>query len=155
MRNAILFLCLGVFVFTTNAQSSSSELELYQSIFNAEKKVLVTDYMNLTEAQSAPFFEVYNAYETVRSELGKKRISLLQKYAENYEKMTDESAAELLKDANSFYSKLGKNKAKYSKKMVKAVGAKKALQWLQFEEYLDRVIGLSIMENVPFVGEYN
>ena len=155
MNNVILVLCLGLFVFTVKAQNSRTEIELYQSVFNSEKKVMVTDYMQLTEAQSAPLFEVYDAYEAARSELGRQRISLLQKYADNYEKMTEESAAELLKDANSFYGKLEKNKAKYSKKMSKAVGAKKALQWLQFEEYLDRVIGLSIMENVPFVGEYN
>lgn len=155
MRNVIIALCLGLFVFAGKAQNSTTELELYQSIFNSEKKVMVIEYMNLTETQSAPFFEVYNAYEVARADLGKQRISLLQKYADNYEKMTNESAAELLKDANSFYGKLEKNKAKYSKKMSKAIGAKKALQWLQFEEYLDRVIGLSIMENVPFVGEYN
>ena len=155
MKRIILAMCLGLFVVGGKAQSSTTELELYQSIFNSEKKVMVTEYMNLNETQSVSFFEVYNAYEADRAELGKQRILLLQKYAETYEKMSDESATELLKDANSFYGKLEKNKAKYSKKMSKAVGAKKALQWLQFEEYLDRVIGLSIMENVPFVGEYN
>lgn len=155
MRKLVLVAFIGFFTFATKAQDNTSEIELYQSVFNSEKKVMVTEYMQLTETQSPAFWEVYNAYEEARSELGKKRISLLQKYAENYEKMTDASAAELLNDANSFYGKLGKNKAKYSKKMAKAVGSKKALQWLQFEEYLDRVIGLYIMENVPFVGEYN
>jgi hypothetical protein len=155
MRNLFFSICFGLFAFAGNAQNSNPELELYQSIFNSEKRVMVTEYMNLSEAQSVSFFSVYDAYEADRVELGKQRITLLQKYADNYEKMTDESAAELLKDANSFYGKLEKNKAKYSKKMSKAVSAKKALQWLQFEEYLDRVIGLSIMENVPFVGEYN
>lgn len=155
MKKIITALCIGLFAFSGEAQNATTELELYQSIFNSEKKVMVTEYMNLNETQSARFFEIYNAYEVARADLGKQRISLLGKYASNYEKMTDESAAELLKDAHSFYGKLEKNKAKYSKKMSKAVGAKKALQWLQFEEYLDRVIGLSIMENVPFVGEYN
>ncbi len=155
MKKAMLIFCLSFFAFGAKAQSSKVELELYQSIFNSEKKVMVTEYMNLSQEQNASFFEVYNAYEVTRAKLGKQRISLLQKYAANYEVMTNESAEELLKDATSFYSKLEKNKAKYSKKMAKAIGAKNALQWLQLEEYLDRVIGLSIMENVPFVGEYN
>lgn len=154
MKKVMITFCFGFFAFAGMAQNSTTELELYRSIFNSEKKALVTEYMNLTETESASFLEVYNAYEATRADLGKKRISLLQKYADSYERMTDESAAELLKDAHSFYGKLEKNKAKYSKKMSRAVGAKKALQWLQFEEYLDRVIGLSIMENVPFVGEH-
>jgi hypothetical protein len=153
MKKTMLVICLSFSVFS--APSQSIEKELYQSIFSSEKKQMVAEYMNLSEDQSQLFWEVYNAYEEKRAELGKKRISLLQKYAENYEKITEETAAELLNDANSFYGKLEKNKAKYSKKMAKAVGAKKGLQWLQFEEYLDRVIGLTILENVPFVGEYN
>ena len=117
--------------------------------------MMIIEYMKLSETESTAFWDVYNAYEADRSELAKERVKLLQDYVNDYEKMTDESAAALLKRANSFSGKLDKLKAKYSNKMAKAVGAKKALQWAQFETYLDRVIGLYIMESLPFVGQYN
>lgn len=145
---------LGTF-FNTQAQDLESEVELFQSIFNTEKKAMVADFMALNDEQGKAFWEIYNDYEAERKELGKQRINLLQRYADSYEKMNDESADALMKDFVKMQNSISKVKQKYAKKVSKAIGAKKALQFIQFEEYLDRAIGMYIMNNVPFVGEYN
>ncbi|MCT4624788.1 MAG: hypothetical protein N4A46_14300 [Schleiferiaceae bacterium] len=155
MRKFLALTAFISFALFSKGQNMASELELYQSVFSSEKKMMIVEYMQLSDDQNAAFWDVYNAYEASRAELGKQRFQMLQDYANGYESMTDESAGELLKRANSFAGKQDKLKSKYSKKMVKAIGAKKALQWMQFESYLDRVIGLYIMESLPFVGEYN
>ena len=94
-----------------------------------------------------------NEYEAQRSEMGKVRIDLLKKYADLYDTMTDEDAADLLQQNAKFQSTMLKIKQRYTKRITKSLGAKKAMQWLQLENYLDRQIGLYIMDNVPFIGE--
>lgn len=148
-----LIFALFAFYSIASVAQNNSEIELYQSLFKTEKKALVLEYMSLSESESTAFWPIYNAYEVQRSELGKQRITLLQKYADVYESMTDEDASALLKQNNSFQSSQLKLKNSYTKKMQKAVGAKRAMQWLQLEMYLERQIGLYVMENVPFIGE--
>ncbi len=142
------------FVFMVNAYAQgNSEMEMYQSLFNTEKKMLMSEFMNLSETEATVFWEVYNAYELERSGLAKRRWKLLNDYAKAYETLNDESAATLLKESMAIKSSVFKLKNKYTKKMIKAVGAKKAAQWIQLENYLDNQISISIMDNIPFVGE--
>lgn len=153
MKNLFVILFVAGLSSSVWAQDVTSEIELFQSVFNMEKKAMVAEFMALNDEQSIAFWEVYNAYETERSILGKQRIELLQRYADKYENMNDESAAGLLKDFIKLQSSMLKVKQKYTNKVSKAIGAKKGLQFIQFEEYLDRAVGMFIMNNVPFVGE--
>jgi len=154
MRKLLLGALMSVFMINANAQGSS-EMEMFQSIFSSEKKMLVVEFMNLSEAEASLFWDVYNAYEVERSELAKRRWEILKKYAEIYDTMDDENAEPLLKESMSLHMATLKLKNKYTKKMIKAVGAKKAAQWIQLENYLDNEISIYIMDNVPFVGELN
>lgn len=109
--------------------------------------------MDLTPAQDSTFWPVYNAYETERLELGKRRIMLIDDYAKNYTTLTDAKASELIKEANSIDVSFKKLQLTYNKKMTKAIGAVKAAQFYQFESYINNVINLGIANNIPFVGE--
>ena len=152
----VLSLLTGVLLFgAVNAQTSTSEIEMYQSMFNMEKKAMIAEFMDLNDEQSTLFWDIYNAYEAERSELGKQRIELLNNYADQYETMNDESAATLLADAMKQQSSRLKVRDKYTKKVKKALGAKKAAQFYQFENYIDRAIAMYITNNIPFVGEMN
>ena len=149
-------LMAGVLMFGfVNAQSTSSEIEMFQSVFSMDKKVMVSDFMKLTDEQGTLFWGIYNAYEAERAELGKRRIDLLMNYAEQYETLTDESAEVLLKEAMSLKKSRGQVRDKYTNKVKKALGAKKAMQFIQFELYIDRAMGMYIMNNIPFVGEFD
>lgn len=155
MKKLFTALAIAIFGISGFAQDLTTEIEMYQNVFNAEKKVMVAEFMALNENESPAFWEVYNAYQDERAKLGKSRLDLLQRYADSYAAMNDESAAPIFSDYLSLQKSILKIKQKYAKKMSKSLGAKRAVQFIQFEDYLDRAIGLYIMENVPFVGELN
>jgi len=67
--------------------------------------------------------------------------------------LTDEKASELVKEANAIDVAFKKLQLTTNKKMTKAVGAVKAAQFYQFENYLNNVINVGIANNIPFVGE--
>ena len=89
----VALLIMGISI---SAQSQSDEIELFQAVFGMEKKAIVTEFLQMDDSSYEAFWTIYDAYETERKELGKNRISLLKKYAENYGQLTDEKTDELM-----------------------------------------------------------
>jgi len=150
----ITFIFAALFAFSfANAQSASEEIDFFQSIFGMEKKAAVMEFVHPSEEDKTAFWELYDAYETERKNLGKKRIDLLNKYASTYEGMTDEQADALMKDALALNKSTDKLLVKYYKKVKKATSPIVATQFYQMEAYIQSSIRSGILEAIPFVGE--
>ncbi len=92
--SAILAMTLS----TSFAQSANDELGIIQELFGMEKKAAIAGFLQLEDNDSDPFWEVYEAYEVERKALGKKRMDLLNKYADQYIELNDEKTEALMKD---------------------------------------------------------
>lgn len=137
------------------SQSNAEEIDFFQSIFGSEKKALVASFINLEGEANTAFWANYDLYETERKALGKTRIALLNKYAEEYDGMTDEQTDELTLEM----IKLGKSNTKliesYYKKIKKTSGSKAAAQFFHLENYFAAAIRATILENIPVIGEFD
>jgi len=152
MKNLLLFAALFLSV-TGFAQSAQEEVDLIQSLYGMQKKEIVADFIKLEGTQKDAFWKLYDAYEVERKDLGMKRISLLEKYAENYGKLDDATTDEIVKEMNSLTQKNDKLIATYYGKMKKPAGVKAAAQFTQIEFYLLSTIRAKILEEIPFIGE--
>jgi hypothetical protein len=133
--------------------AQNDDIALIQSMYGMEKRKMVTDYMQLPELSAAAFWDVYDKYEVERKELGRKRLLLINEYAENYMNLTNEKADQLAKDVltnNVQYEKLHQ---KYYPKFKKATSALKAAQFLQLETFLQNEIRSAVQEEIPFIGD--
>lgn len=146
----LLALCFSTVVF---AQSNKEDVDFIQSIYGKEKKTIIADFIKLEGAQKDAFWKLYDEYETKRKDLGKKRIALLEKYANSYSSIDDATASEITKETIKLGAETDKLIATYHKKMEKAAGAKAAAQFYQIEAYFLSVIRASILESIPFIGE--
>src|SRR6186713_2639874 len=99
MKNLLLFAALFISA-TGFAQSYKEEVDLIQSLYGMEKKEIVADFIKLEGEQKTAFWKLYDAYEVERKELGKRRISLLENYANNYGKLDDAKTDEIICDLN-------------------------------------------------------
>lgn len=147
-----LLFCLAIPAITF-AQSNKEDVDLIQSIYGKEKKTIVSEFIQLDGAQKDAFWKLYDEYETKRKELGKKRIALLEKYANSYATLDDATTKEIINEVISLGAQNDKLIATYYKKMEKASGEKAAAQFYQLEAYLLSVIRASILEGIPFIGE--
>lgn len=138
---------------STYAQSYSNEAELYQSLWGMEKKAIIEEYLSMNAAESSAFWPVYEEYAAARKVLGKERIDIIMEYAENYENMNDEIAADLTNKVFSGNMKLEKLQKKYYKKLSKAVSPLRASEFMQLEKYLDSAMRFEIQSNIPFLKE--
>ena len=147
-----IFICL-MFFSQVNAQMTASEEEMFKSMFNMEKKLMVESFMQFNDPDAEKFWPIYNNYETERGELTSRRIKVLKQYAEQYSTLTDEQADVLMKEVFSIRKKDLALKQKYFNQIKKNVSAKTATSFYQLEEYIQTTIRLSLWEQIPFVGE--
>ena len=140
-------------VASVSAQSNKEEVELFQSIFGMEKKAAVSDFIKVEGETATEFWKLYDAYEEERKENGIKSIEVLEIYSEEYSSLDDAKMKSITKDLISINNKYNKLIQKYYKKIDKKCNAKSAAQFYQIEMYFQSVIRLTIMEEVPFIGE--
>lgn len=135
------------------AQSNAEEVEFFQSLFGSEKKYIVASFIQLEGEAKDAFWALYDEYETQRKELGKNRISLLEKYTEEYEGMSDEQADAMMAAFTKQMKSTDKLVGSYYKKIRKASGSKSAAQFFHLEHFFLSAIRVSLLESIPVIGE--
>lgn len=149
----LVFILLMAFSMSAFSQISLADVQVVQQIFGAEKIVLVKEYMKFSQEQDEAFWPIYNDYEAARQDLGKEKIALYEDYLNHVQDITAEKATELVNKSIQIETSFKKLQKKYFKTMSKEIGAVKAAQFMQFENYINNIINLSIQEYIPFVGE--
>src|SRR5574341_203851 len=86
---------------TTYAQDVDSYIELMRSEVKTDKKTIITEAMECTEAEAAVFWPVYRNYEFELDKQADARLALIKDYAENFDTMTEAKAKELIEKALS------------------------------------------------------
>lgn len=149
-----LFVIAALFISTAGfAQSNKEDVDFIQSIYGKEKKAIVAEFIKLEGAQKDAFWKLYDEYEVQRKELGKKRIALLERYANSYMTLSDAETDKLMQDMMALGLANDKLQKTYYGKMKKVSGVKAAAQFLQIEAYLLSAVRATILENIPFIGE--
>lgn len=144
-----IFLMAGIF-----AQSNKEEIDFFQSMFGMEKKAIVAEFVKPNETQKDAFWNLYDEYEVQRKDLGKQRIQLLEKYADQYNGMTGEQADAFMKEMMTLSSKTDKLVNTYYLKVKKVTDPIVAMQFYQIEAYILTAIRFSILDSLPFLGEF-
>jgi hypothetical protein len=153
MKKLLIAICTIAGLTSLKAQSNKEDIDIIQSAFGKDKKALVSAYMQVPAADSAAFWSLYDEYETKRKELGKDRIGILQQYADQYETLTDDQSASLVKASLSNDMNYSKLYETYFKKFSAITGAKNSAKLFQLETYLQAIVRLAVMDSIPFIGE--
>ena len=153
MKTTLSIAFVLALVVTAAAQSNKEDLDIIQSVFGKEKKAIVASFIQLDAANQAAFWKLYDEYETERKALGRDRIALLERYAQNYATLDDATTDKIITDLTKLQGSVDKLVAKYYGKMKKAVGVKPAAQFFQLEAYLLTMVRAAILDSIPMIGE--
>jgi len=148
-----LFLFLAIIASTSIFAQSTDDVILVQSLYGKSKGDIIKDYLNLAEPQATAFQAVYDNYEAERKALGQKKIQLINDYAINYDKITDEKADELAKNNLKNNVDFEKLLSKAYGKAKKAIGPINAAKFIQLEQYFQTTIRSAVQDEIPFIGE--
>ncbi len=145
---AVILLCFAPFM---SAQSDNDYLEISRDVLKIEKKAAIADVMELTEAQSQPFWNLYNEYQAKLYTIQNKRIDGIKDFAKHYENLGDEKADELWVNYMGYQSELLKLKKSYYKKFKKILPAGKAARFFQAENKIETLINAQLALEVPMI----
>ena len=149
----VLAACLFALLADTTAQSNKEDIDIIQSVYGKDKKALMEAYMTIPEKSSVAFWKLYDEYEVKRKAIGRKKIALLEQYAQSYTNLDNAKALQLSKssiNANIEYENL---MGLYLQKFGAVIGGKEASKLIQMETYLQTVVRLAIQDHIPFIGE--
>jgi hypothetical protein len=125
---------------------------VYAICFRYGIKAIVGGFLKVESTNQ--FWILYSENETKRKELGKERLNVLSDYVENYENLTDDKYDEVVASMISLRKSNDKLIDTYYKKIKKASGSKIAAQFFQLENYFLSEIRSAIMEEIPYIGEF-
>ena len=98
--SAVLFVgVLGAATIPAWSQDKpANNMEIVHEKLKADKKLIVSKYMELTESEAKNFWPVYEEYQADLQKIDQRLLSLLQSYAADYrnKSLTDEKAQKLL-----------------------------------------------------------
>ena len=126
-------------------------VELLRSDVRSQKVAILSEMMEFTDQEDAKFWPIYREYDLELSKISDDRITLIQEYAKNYEKMTDTVADRIARGALDLEARRNALKLKYYDRLKTALSAKTAARFLQVENQLLMILDLQISAALPVV----
>lgn len=124
-------------------------VELLRSDLRTQKVAVITQVMKFTDNEDAAFWPIYREYEVELSRINDDLLRLIETYANVYDKLTDESANDLVAKALDVESRRTALKQKYFAKFKSAVTPRTAARFMQVENQIQLLLDLQIAASLP------
>ena len=144
---------ITLLILITSVVSAGAQdlLEMIKRDINAERRTIVAEALTVPLEAETEFWHMYNDMEQELDLITDRRAKNIQKFADNYENVTDDIADDLAK--NYFDMEAGRlkiNKA-YYKKAAKLISKKEAARFIQLLGQIQLLIDIQIAAEVPLI----
>lgn len=131
----------------------ANNMDIVHEKLKADKKVIVAQYMELTDSEAKNFWPVYEEYQKDLQQIDLRLLALLQSYAVDYraQSLTDEKAKTLLDEWIAIENDDAKRRRSYVSKVMNALPPKKAARYLQIENEYRILLKYDLAAAVPLV----
>ena len=153
MKKILMLALFAIGTISSNAQQTKDEIAILQAAYGMQKRDLVAKFMDVSDAQSATFWSLYEEYEVSRKAIGTKRANNIVEYAKNYETITDENVQNMVKVSMEVNKEFNALWEKTYKKMAKSLSPKTAAKFYQLELYLETMVRSELSESIPMIDE--
>jgi len=126
-------------------------LELLKSDVRAEKIAIITEVMEFNDMEADRFWPVYREYDRQLQMIVDDRIKMIKHFAEYYGTFDEKKSKKIAEKALSLESRRTNLKRKFLPRFSKAVGAKRAAQFLQLERQINLLVELQVASELPML----
>jgi len=139
-------------VFSVSAQEKPADnMQIVLEKIRADKKLLVSENMQLTEAEAKAFWPVYDQYQDELFLLRTRTAKLIKDYVDAYEKMTNETAKKLLDELMNIEALGPKLRQTYLPKFRKVLPETKVVRYYQIENKINAALMYELAANIPLM----
>lgn len=148
------FVALAAFVLVMPVFSyaqTASDMEILRQKLKADKKLVVAQAMQLTEAEAKGFWPVYDAYQADLGTINARLGQVIKAYAEAYrtDTLTDDKAQTLLNEALQVEQAEVDLKRAYVPKLGGVLSSVKVARYLQIENKIRAVLKFELAGDIP------
>ena len=129
----------------------SQDLDLLRKDLRSKRKQLIAENLKLTDAEATKFWPVYDRYTTELISINDKKFGLIQGYADNWGKMTNEQSLSFIRqwlDADIATDQL---RQKYVPIVSQILDGKKSATFFQLDRRIAMMIELQVSSQMPLV----
>lgn len=130
---------------------SSDNMQILKEKLKADKKLLVAQNMQLTDAEAKKFWPIYEQYQDELFILRMRSLQLINNYVEKYESMTNEAAKKLLDEYLTIEGLRQKVRQAYLPKFRKILPEKKVARYYQIENKISAVVNYELATQIPLL----
>lgn len=130
---------------------AADEQIVMKQVMNDKRAVYATN-LALSDSESRAFWPIYDEYEGKAKKLDDRFMAMLNDYAAKYQTLTDADAAVLLKEKLAIEKDRMALKQVYTKKVAKALPAKKALRYAQVETRVETMMRSQVYTLIPLAN---
>ena len=140
-------------VFAMAQESATSDMEILRQKLKADKKLLVSENMSLTDAEGKAFWPIYDAYQADLQKINARMKTMIEAYAEAYNKgpVPNETAKKLIDEAVAIDEAEAKLKRSYLPKLEKALPMAKVARYIQIENKIRALLRYELAAEIPLV----
>ena len=132
-------------------EKKADNMQVVIEKLQADKKLLMADTMELTETEAKAFWPVYGNYQKQLKNLFDRLIKVVEKYAENYETMSDEDLKGLLAEYLAIEREHLMLMESYLPKFRKILSEKKVFLYYQLENKIEAGMNTFLAEQIPLL----
>jgi hypothetical protein len=126
-------------------------IALLKSDLKSRKAGFIKEGLRLSEKEAAAFWPLYQSYESDLKAVEETRLKVIQDYFDNYDRMTDDRAKELIKKKLALEGQRIELKKAYLKRFEKILPGKTLARYLQLEYRFGLMLDLKNTAEVPLV----
>jgi hypothetical protein len=127
------------------------QLALMRQNIQSTRKKLIEDNLDLTVAEAAKFWPMYEEYSTDFGKIDEDRSVIVKEYAESFGSVTDAQADNLIRRWLDTDISAAKLRQRYVPIVRTILPAKKAATFFQLDRRISMMIDVQIMSQIPLV----
>ena len=132
-------------------EKPADNMQIVLEKIRADKKLLVAENMQLTEAEAKAFWPVYDQYQDELFLLRARTAKLIKDYTEAYDKMTNDTAKKLLDELMNIEALGPKLRQAYLPKFRKVLPETKVVRYYQIESKINAVLMYELASKIPLL----
>lgn len=130
---------------------SDQDLDLLRKDIRSQRKQLIASNLNLTDQEATKFWPVYDQYVSELININDKKFGLIQEYADNYGKLTNEQSLSFVRRWLDADIEIAQLRQKYVPMVSKVLDGKKSATFFQLDRRIAMMIELQLSSKMPLV----
>jgi hypothetical protein len=129
------------------------DLKLLRQDLRSKRKQLIAANLKMTDTEAAKFWPVYDQYVTELIAVNDKKFGLIQEYADNWGKLTNEQSLLFTRNWLDMDIAISQLRQKYVPIVAKVLDGRKTATFFQLDRRIAMMMDLQVSSQIPLVQE--